>query len=81
MDYSVAQAKNSLPSLIDKAMAGEEVVITRRGYAVVELKAKANRRTEYGTTEWLLDPERPRPATPAGFSSAALIREIRDEGC
>jgi prevent-host-death family protein len=28
-DYSVAEAKNRLPSLIDKAFEGEEVTITR----------------------------------------------------
>jgi prevent-host-death family protein len=36
--YSVADAGNSLPSLIDKALAGEEVVITRDGKPVVELR-------------------------------------------
>ena len=36
--YSVAEAKNQLPKLIDRALAGEEVVITRRGKPVVELK-------------------------------------------
>jgi hypothetical protein len=29
--FSVADAKNRLPSPIDKAFAGEEVIITRRG--------------------------------------------------
>jgi antitoxin (DNA-binding transcriptional repressor) of toxin-antitoxin stability system len=37
--YSVATAKNSLPSLIDKAIAGEAVVITRHGKPVAELRA------------------------------------------
>jgi prevent-host-death family protein len=36
--YSVAEAKNRLPSLIDKALAGEEMIITRRGKPVVELR-------------------------------------------
>lgn len=36
--YSVAEAKNRLPSLIDKAIEGEEVVITRHGKPVVELR-------------------------------------------
>jgi prevent-host-death family protein len=36
--YSVADAGNRLPSLIDKALAGEEVVITRDGKPVVELR-------------------------------------------
>lgn len=37
--YSVADAKNGLPRLIDRALEGEEVVITRHGKPVVELRA------------------------------------------
>ena len=33
-EYSVADAKNKLPKLIDRALGGEEVVITRRGKPV-----------------------------------------------
>ena len=36
--YSVADAKNTLPKLIDRALQGEEVVITRHGKPVAELK-------------------------------------------
>ncbi len=36
--YSVAEAKNTLPRLIDKALAGEAVVITRHGKPVAELR-------------------------------------------
>ena len=36
--YRVAEAKNTLPRLIDRALQGEEVVITRHGKPVVELK-------------------------------------------
>lgn len=35
--YSVATTKDMLSSLIDKAQAGEEVVITRRGKPAVRL--------------------------------------------
>lgn len=35
--YSVATTKDHLSELIDKALAGEEVVITRRGKATVRL--------------------------------------------
>ena len=35
--YSVAEARNTLPRLIDKSLAGEEVVIARRGREVVRL--------------------------------------------
>jgi prevent-host-death family protein len=36
--HSVAEAKNRLPELIDRALKGEGVVITRHGRPVVELK-------------------------------------------
>ena len=36
--YSVAEAKNKLPELIDLALKGEDVVITRHGHPVVSLK-------------------------------------------
>ena len=39
--YSVAEAKNGLSGLIDRALRGEEVVITRHGQAVVELRSVA----------------------------------------
>lgn len=39
-NYSVAETKDKLSTLIDKALAGEEVVITRRGEEVVELRAR-----------------------------------------
>ncbi len=40
--YSVAEAKAGLPGLINRALAGEEVVITRHGKPTVELRpAKA----------------------------------------
>lgn len=36
--YSVADAKAALPRLINLAMAGEEIVITRHGKPVAELR-------------------------------------------
>ena len=36
--HSIAEAKNQLSKLIDRALRGEPVVITRRGEPVVELK-------------------------------------------
>ena len=40
-DYSVVEAKNQLSELIDRALKGEGVVITRHGHPVVELKPVA----------------------------------------
>lgn len=37
--YSVAISKDRLSSLIDKALSGEEVIITRHGTPTVELRA------------------------------------------
>ncbi len=36
--YSVATTKDKLSSLIDKALAGEEVIITRHGKPAVEMR-------------------------------------------
>ena len=39
--YSVADAKTGLPRLINRVLAGEEVVITRHGKPVAELRPVA----------------------------------------
>jgi antitoxin (DNA-binding transcriptional repressor) of toxin-antitoxin stability system len=36
--YSVADAKGSLPRLLDRALQGEEVIISRHGKAIAELR-------------------------------------------
>jgi prevent-host-death family protein len=70
--YSVADAKNRLPSLIDKALAGEQVVITRRGKPVVELRPAAPRTAPAtGTHEWLRARTRSRPGI--GLTSAEIL--------
>ena len=43
--YSVATTKDKLSSLIDKALAGEEVVITNRGRPVVRIVAETTEGT------------------------------------
>jgi antitoxin (DNA-binding transcriptional repressor) of toxin-antitoxin stability system len=42
--HSIAKAKDNLSKLIDEALAGEEVTITRHGKPVVELAAGAHGR-------------------------------------
>jgi antitoxin (DNA-binding transcriptional repressor) of toxin-antitoxin stability system len=53
--HSVAEAKNHLPELIDRALKGESVVITRHGHPVVELKAvpPPPRRITRADIDWL----------------------------
>lgn len=40
-EVSVADAKNGLPKLIDRVLAGEQIVITRHGHRVAELRPAA----------------------------------------
>jgi prevent-host-death family protein len=76
--YSVADAKTNLPRLIDKALGGEEVVITRHGKPVAELRpvAAPARTSEKATFEWLCS-RRLRPAVPIG--SVDLLNMIYEE--
>ena len=70
--YSVAEAKNRLPRLIDKALEGEEVVITRRGKPVIELRPAAVRQAPpVGTDEWLFQRTRARPGV--GLTSVQIL--------
>ena len=71
-NYSVAEAKNHLPKLIDKALEGEEVVITRRGKAVVELRpAAAQRWSRHEADAWLDARTRARPGV--GLTSVEIL--------
>ena len=56
-EHSVAEAKDQLSSLIDRALRGEGVVITRQGRPVVELTpipiSKSPRQVTAEDVEWL----------------------------
>jgi prevent-host-death family protein len=78
--HSVADAKNHLSELVNRALQGEGVVITRRGQPVVELKAvrPVPQPITKADIEWLrarrvgrLSPDK---------DAAELVREMRDEG-
>jgi prevent-host-death family protein len=78
--YSVADAKAGLPRLIDKAMAGEEVIITRHGKPVAELRpatAKPAPIDKAAFYEWLAS----RRTIPKGppITSVELFDLIYDE--
>jgi len=78
--HSIAEAENQLSKLIDRALKGEGVVITRRGEPVVELKPVrpvAGPITE-ADIKWLR--ARLVGRTPAKTDAITLIREMRDEG-
>ena len=70
--YSVAEAKNTLPKLIDRALAGEEVIITRRGAPVAELRpAQRPPKPSKGTYEWLRSRRDARPGV--GLTSVEIL--------
>lgn len=79
--YPIAKAKEQLSRLIDAALAGETVTITRHGKPVVELHpskpAVAPRRMTKANLEWLRKRRDERP--PLGEDAATLIRRMRDE--
>jgi prevent-host-death family protein len=79
MRYSVAEAKNNLPKLIDRALAGEDVTITRRGKVVVSLKSEVAPVGVKLDLEWIKANRVVLPDSDT-FDSAALIRQLRDEG-
>jgi antitoxin (DNA-binding transcriptional repressor) of toxin-antitoxin stability system len=77
--HSVAEAKNQLSELIDRAIDGEEVVITRHGRPVVSLKAipEPVRPVSPADLDWLAKRRigRARAAENAGL----LLTKLRDE--
>jgi antitoxin (DNA-binding transcriptional repressor) of toxin-antitoxin stability system len=77
--YSVADAKAGLPRLIDRALEGEEVVISRYGRPVAELRRlqPETRAGAVATYEWLR--RRRAERLPVGVSSVALLDELHEE--
>src|ERR1700733_6147669 len=80
--YRVAEAKNRLPALIDKASDGEEVVITRHGKPVAELRPSGQRsakpsRPSTAMLEWLLARTRARKSV--GITSVELLNQMYEE--
>ena len=78
--YSVADAKAGLPRLIDRALGGEDVVITRHGKPVAELRpltAAAAGRASPASYAWLQARRRQRPGV--GLTSVELLDQLYDE--
>ena len=78
--HSVAEAKNKLSELIDRALKGEHVVITRHGTPVVEMKAisKPRRQMTKADLDWLKSRRAGRLSLTE--NAASLVRKLRDEG-
>ena len=78
--HSVAEAKNRLSELIERALKGEGIVITRRGEPVVTLKPvrPPPRPITDADIEWLRARRVGRAM--AKTDAATLVRQMRDEG-
>jgi len=76
--YSVADAKNSLSALIDKALEGEEVIITRHGAPVVRIAPAQSVREKGAPFDYdKLIAERIKPKTP--IDSVELLRSLYED--
>jgi prevent-host-death family protein len=82
--HSVAEARNQLAKLIDRALAGERVVITRHGQPVVELKpvvglklvARPPRKLTPADVDWLAAR---RVGKRNAEGAGAFVSRMRDE--
>ena len=77
--YSVAVAKNGLPGLIDRALAGEEVIISRHGRAVAEIRPVVQPKSPLTAVsyDWLVARRDARPSV--AITSVALLDELYEE--
>ena len=66
-----------LHDLVDRALAGDEVVITRDGKPVAELRPVGPAEPEVGSLEWLRQRAMARPAV--NIKSVDLLREMYEE--
>jgi prevent-host-death family protein len=79
-DYPLVKAKEQLSRLIDKALAGEEVTITRHGKPVVDLRPRLA--SGQGRPMSALIDEiaaRAKLLPPLKESAAETVRRMRDE--
>lgn len=84
-EYSVADAKNNLPKLINRALKGERVVITRHGTSVVELRptVQSGRSITREAIEWVAKRRAKikvrHPQRGPRLDSGELLSRMRDE--
>jgi len=75
--YSVAEAKNNLPRLLDRMLAGEQVVITRRGKPIARLEPDTKPDVGFKIDSEWLDAHRITPAS--GPIKGSIVEEMRRE--
>lgn len=76
--YSIAEAQSSLSELIDRALRGEGVIVTRHGAPVAEIKAvrPVLTPTTRADIEWLeANRVTPKPGLESPSQSLAALRD------
>ena len=76
-EYSIAEAKNNLPKLVDRVLAGEEVKITRRGKTLVRIVPEEAPGMSIDPA-WL-ESVRVKPKNPK-LDFTEIVRQMRDGG-
>ncbi len=76
--YSVAEAKTHLARLIDQVLTGQEVVISRHGRPVVELRPTPTRPRSSSSATYLWLRARRQARAPATLGSVQLLDLMYD---
>lgn len=80
MKHSIVEAKNNLSALVDRALAGEEVTITRHGRPVVRLVPAEDPARSGHDLLALVDRLRVVPEQPLDFSPSEDLTRARERG-
>jgi prevent-host-death family protein len=77
--YSIAKAKDNLSKLVDEAVAGEEVAITRHGKVVAYVRSATERPIRQPPRELVAQiVERAKSRPTLGENGVDIIRRMRD---
>lgn len=77
--YSIAKAKDNLSKLVDEALAGDEVAITRHGKVVAYVRSALERPIRQPSHELVAKiVERAKSRPSLGENAVDIIRRMRD---
>lgn len=80
--YSIAEARNNLSKLVERAERGETITLTRHGKVAARLMAPTvdeRIQSDDWKAELMKLADRATPLVDPNFDSTALIRQMRDE--
>jgi prevent-host-death family protein len=78
--YSVTEARTKLSKLLDLALAGEEVIITRRGEEIATISPRRGAPAVAFGPEWFKAHQVVPQNSSSEFDAVGLVRRMRDEG-